>query len=350
MIFSIFLFWRISLFLVTALGSLALEKVDNGAMGSIGQARDFNYWASWAQWDGGHYYQIASKGYAILEDYAFFPLYPFLTKATSVIFFNNLLLTGLVISNLMFFLFLLILYKYVKRKYNHKVAVSTLGVYLAFPTSFFAVSFYSESLFLALAIAVFYFLHSKKFLLGALCISLSSVTRLVGIALAISIFYSYFSSIRRNLPKIDSKILHIIPTVFGFSAYSLFLFTKSGDPFKYLTSQSLWERSITDPISTILSYIWTIITRQSRPINDYFDLLATLFFLIVLAVGAKKISASLWIFSMLVILIPASTGTLTSMPRYVLASLGAFVILGQLLEENPHLKLPLWATSLFLQA
>ena len=350
MIIRIFLFWRIGLFLITLLGSYSIAKIDNGGIGSIGPGREFNYWASWAQWDGGHYYHIAKQGYVFLQDYAFFPLYPTLISFLKRIFFGNLLLTGLLVSNIAFFFFLLIFYRLIKKKYNQEVAIMTLGTFLTFPTTFFAVSYYSEAVFLILTIAVFYFLNEKKFLLAAAATSLASLTRLVGAALIISVFYSYLASIHMNFKKITMKLLLVIPAIFGFAIYSLFLFAKLNDPFKFLTSQGTWERSITDPISTILDYIWAIVTRGSRPINDYFDLFLTLLFLLVLILGIKKISSSLWLFSILVILIPASTGTLTSMPRYLLSSLGVFVILGQYFQARPRLKVLIWSVSLFVQA
>ena len=166
----------------------------------------------------------------------------------------------------------------------------------------------------------------------------------------VSIFYSYFSSLRFNLKKIDIKLLYAVPAIFGLVLYTLYLYSRLNDPFKYLTSQLFWERSVTDPASTVLNYTWTILTNEPRPPNDYFDLFLTLLFFTVLVLGVKKISSSLWIFSMLVILIPTSTGTLTSMPRYLLSSLGVFIILGQYFDNHKRLRILIWAISLFAQA
>ncbi|MBI2327516.1 hypothetical protein HYU92_04320 [Candidatus Curtissbacteria bacterium] len=350
MIFKIFAFWRIGLFLVTFLGSLALPKIDNGGFGSIGPSRQYNYWLSLAQWDGGHYFQIAKDGYIFISDYAFFPLYPALINLAKILFLDNLMITGLVASNVAFLLFLLIFFEMVKKKYSREVAISTIATFVTFPTTFFAVSYYSESLFLLLTVITFYFLSSKKFLLAALATSLANLTRLVGAALIVAVFYSYFSSFQMSLKAINRKIILAIPALFGLVIYSLYLFSKLNDPFKYLTSQTFWQRSISDPISTITSYIWATLVGEARPFNDYFDLFLTLSFLIILIAGVKKISSSLWIFSMLVILIPASTGTLTSMPRYLLSSLGVFIIVGSYLTLWPRLKIALWAISLAVQA
>lgn len=350
MIVNIFAVWRIGLLLVTYLGSLALIKSANGALGSIGPATSFDFWLSLAQWDGGHYFEIAKNGYLSLQNYAFFPLYPILIRLFKFIFLNNLLLSGLFISNISFLLFLSIFYKLLKEKFSAKIAYSTVITFITFPTTFFAVSYYSEGLFLLLIVCVFLFINRKNYLLGAVFAAFASLTRFVGIMLIVSLFYSYFAHLKFKLQNLNRQFLHLFVAFLGIASYAVYLFAKLNDPFKFLSIQSFWQRDVQDPISAIFGYIWPLITHQQRPFNDYFDLSVTLIFLALLIYGIKKIPSSWWIFSMLAILIPASTGTLTSMPRYALASLGAFAVLGQILESKPYLKIPVWGFFLLLQA
>ena len=349
MILKIFIVWRIGLFLITYLGSQTFPKIANSGIGAIGPNQPFDYWASWAQWDGGHYFSISQRGYQLLGDYAFFPLYPSVVKLLDFAT-NNTLLSGLIISNISFLLFLIVFAKVLTLRFNKSVAFSSVITFLLFPTTFFAVSFYSESLFLLLTVLVFLFLKNRNFLLASIAASFASVTRLPGVTLAIAISWAYFANLQFNLGKIKSRSLYICVAFFGFAVYSIFLAANLNDPFAYLSSQSQWQRAVTDPISTIFSYLWAFAHLEHRPINDYFDLLLTTAFLAILILGIRKIPTSWWIFSILVILLPASTGTLTSMPRYLLASLGAFVILGQYFNKSPQVKLTLWTISLALQA
>ncbi|OGD87603.1 hypothetical protein A2870_02895 [Candidatus Curtissbacteria bacterium RIFCSPHIGHO2_01_FULL_41_11] len=349
MIVNLFLFWRIGLFLIGFLGATVFPKVENGALGSEANGQ-FDYWLSWAQWDGGHYFDIATRGYLIDTDYAFFPLFPVLIKFTNNLTGGNTITSGLLISNLALLTFLFVLKKYAERISSKREAQNIITTFLVFPTTFFAAAFYSESLFLLFVVATFLFLNERKYLPAAILAALAGITRLVGIFLVLSLAYSYFATIKFQISKVNRKILHLTVALFGFSSYAIYLWYKLNDPIRFLTVQSIWNRIVTDPISTIFSYLWRYITRQTIPINDFFDLATTLVFLIILILGRKKISSSLWIFSVLVILIPASTGTLTSMPRYALSSLGAFVILGKFLEEKPWLKIPLWSVSLSTQA
>lgn len=349
MILRIFLLWRLGLLTVAYLGSMTFPHVANGALGAVSASQPFNFWLSWAQWDGGHYFQIAKLGYIDLQDYAFFPLFPFLVSKLSILLAGNIILSGLLIANVSFFLFLVVFFNLLQKRFGREVAFKSLITFLLFPTTFFAVSFYSESLFLLLSSLALTFLYAKRWLLAASIISLAGLTRVSGVYLIISLFYSYFSSNKFNLKKINGQILSLSLTGFGITIWSLYLFAKLNDPFKYISAQSFWQRSASDPLTTIAGYLWAILVQVARPFNDYIDLTITLIFVGTLIAGIKKIPSSLWIFSMLVILIPASTGTLTSMPRYALASLGTFVIFGKILTDHPLLKIPLWAILLIGQ-
>ena len=348
MIISLFTFWRIGLFLVGYLGSLAFPKVSNGGPGSVSGGK-FDYLTSWAQWDGGHYLDIAKVGYLRDTDYAFFPLFPLLARLTNRFFPENIILSGLVLTNIFFIIFLIVFHKYVAKISSQKTALTTITTLLVFPTTFYTIAFYSESLFLFLLAATFLFLSSRKYLEAAVAVSFASITRLVGVFLTLSLFWVYSEHLKFNIKKIDRKIFHLLVAFFAFAIYAIYLWYKNDDPLRFLTVQRIWNREVTDPVSTVSSYLWAYVIGEKRPINDFFDLITTIFFLSVLIIGRKKISSSLWIFSILVILIPASTGTLTSMPRYALSSLGTFIIIGKYLEENPKLKIPVWSVSLITQ-
>ena len=350
MILKLFLFWRLGLFLVTYFGSLIIPKVANGGLGAIGPGKEFDYFTSWAQWDGGHFYQIAKSGYSQYSDYAFFPLFPSLIKFFATFLDGNYIIAGLLVSNLSFLLFLLIFFKLIKKTFNKKIAFSSLITFLTFPTTFFAVSYYSEAVFLLLMVLAFWFLTTRRYFSTSLAISLASLTRFIGLFLAVCVLYSYLAHLNFKFKKIDIRLIWVLVSFLGFIFFCLYLALTTHDPFKFQSVQTFWTRSISDPISTILSYLWAFAVKNPRPLNDYLDFLLTFIFLALLILGTRRIRSSWWIFSLLVILIPTSTGTLTSMPRYLLASFGTFIIAAQSLEKRPQLKIPIWGISLTLQA
>lgn len=369
MIVKVFIFWRISLFALTYLGSIVFPKVANGGIGAVAPGKEFDFLSSWAQWDGGHFVNIAALGYFNPQEYAFFPLFPNLIRFVSIFTFGNLPLAGLLISNIAFLVFLAVFYKLVKNKFGARVANTAIFTFLTFPTAFFGVAVYTESVFLLFACLALYFLESKKWLYAAIFSSAACATRFVGVFLIIPFAWSCIRSIansqlslrgakrRSNLKKIAAltpftrddivRIIAMPLSLSGFLLYSLYLYLKFGDPFYFSTVQSVWHRSFVNPLITIASYV--TVNPFNKPFNDYLDIASTVGFLLILVFGFKKIPRAWWFFSLFTILVPASTGTLTSMPRYVLSAFPVFILMGIYLADRPVLKTIIWGVFLVLQ-
>ncbi len=334
MILKVFIFWRIALFILTYLGSVVFPKVANGGIGAIGQGKAFDFLSSWAQWDGGHFINIARLGYFNPQEYAFFPLFPNLIRFISIFTFGNLIIAGLIITNVAFLAFLIVFHKLIDQKFGRQIANTSVLTFLTFPSAFFAVAVYSESIFLLLAVLTLYYLESKKFLYAAAFSSFAGAARLIGVFLAIPVAWSYLESISFKIKNLNLKVLAIPLSISGLFLYSLYLFFKFGDPFYFSTVESVWHRSFINPALTIYSYL--TVNPFAKPFNDYLDIAATLGFLVILILGFKKIPKPWWFYSLLVILVPASTGTLTSMPRYVLSAFPVFILLGIYFERKKN--------------
>ena len=194
-------------------------------------------------------------------------------------------------------------------------------------------------------------INASTHLVEFFLVGVASVTRPFGILLAASLLTSYI------LKNLEDKKTHLI---FNFSKYLIicaflpalylkFLFAKFGSPFAFFSVQGMWGREAADPMSTVALYIVPMLTLQSRPLVDYFDFLVFISFLLILILGTKKLKTSYWIYSMLVILIPASTGTLSSIPRYALSAIGVFILIGNYITLHPKLKPVLFTGFLALQ-
>jgi len=175
----------------------------------------------------------------------------------------------------------------------------------------------------------------KNFVLAAVFCALATATRFVGIFLVIPVLWY------------SRKIILLPLSLFGLLLYSTYLYIKFGDPLYFSTVESVWHRTFINPISTIYSYL--TVNPFHKPFNDYLDLASTIGFLAALAAGIKKIPASWLLYSLLVILVPASTGTLTSMPRYVLSAFPVFILFGIYLKDKLVLKTITWGIFLVLQ-
>jgi hypothetical protein len=100
----------------------------------------------------------------------------------------------LLISNLSIIAALFFLYKLVLLNDQDGIAKKAVLVTMAFPTAFYFGTAYSESLFLLLVVASFYYARKKSWLIALILAGLSSVTRLIGLAVIAAIGLEYFLS------------------------------------------------------------------------------------------------------------------------------------------------------------
>ena len=188
-------------------------------------------------WDGGNYLSIVEYGYIDLYLYAFFPLYPLLIKLLTVLV-GNFYWSALFVSWSAFLAGLTYLYKLLRLDYSQKITLKIIFLMLIFPTSFFLVVSYSESLFLFLSVSCFYYLRKNKLLFSTILAMLASVTRPVGIVMVLIVLGYLMQSTKRQ------KLL-LIPLLFsGFCCYLFFLNMISGDPFIFIKAQGLWHRNL----------------------------------------------------------------------------------------------------------
>jgi len=150
MFFFIFICWRLVDIVTSLLATYIIPYLGFFPYkGALDQYLLPSFLTSLANFDGVHFLQIADNGYAQYEQ-AFFPLYPLVIKAITVITHNRLL-SGLFISNVAFFMGFFLFRKYLKT-FSTNISWSSLFL-LLFPTSFFFGAIYTEGLFFFLFIA-----------------------------------------------------------------------------------------------------------------------------------------------------------------------------------------------------
>ena len=327
-----FLIWRISLFLIAAVSPSVIPQFGDR----------FPYWQerlvasgfphfiwSFGNFDGVHYLGIAKDAYAYQFTQAFFPLYPILIKLGSIFTFGNLLISALLISNVAFLFGLIIFNKLISQVYDQKIAFWSSVFLLTFPTSFFFGSVYTEGLFFLMIISSFYLIEKNKILAASIIGSFASATRLIGLFLTPAFLVSQ--------PK--RNILPPLLVPLGFLAYVIYLQLEFNNPLYFLTSQSIFgqERSTTEIVllpQVFWRYFKILVTTNGLPFfNAASELFSTIFALLMLLVGYKKVKASWLVFSFLAIIIPTLTGTLASMPRYILIAFPIYISLALVLSQ-----------------
>jgi hypothetical protein len=102
------------------------------------------------------YLRLADEGWSTDDaSAAFFPLYPLTVRAIAWILPGDELLAALLVSNLAFLGALLALFALTAEAFGERIARRAIVVTAIFPTSFFFLAPYTESLFLVLSILAF---------------------------------------------------------------------------------------------------------------------------------------------------------------------------------------------------
>lgn len=341
----LFTIWRVSLFIIAFISPQIIPEF--GARFPYFEERLIasnlpHFIWSFGNFDGVHYLGIAKDAYAYQFTQVFFPFYPLLIKLLSTLT-GNLIISALLISNTAFLIGLMIFFKLLSRVFDEKVALWSIIFALVFPTSFYFGAIYTEGIFFLMIITSFYLLEKNRILAASLIGSLASATRLVGIFMGPSLF--------TKRAKMNLMPLLIVPL--GFLAYVIYLKLAFNNPLYFLSAQTIFgqERSTTSIIllpQVLWRYFKILMTTHGLIfVNAVFELSSTIFVLFALYLALKKKFKAQWlVFSLLAVLTPTLTGTLTSMPRYILVAFPIYVVLAQI--KNTFVKLFVVVISLIL--
>ncbi|MFC1646661.1 hypothetical protein ACFL1A_00100 [Patescibacteria group bacterium] len=378
-----FIVWKIYLYIISLISPYIVVLRDG-----------FLHTNRWLNFDGIHYLKIASEGYFQYSE-AFFPLYPLLIK-----FISNFGLdqanAALIISNLSFLTGLFVFYRVIS-DFDKNTAKWTILFLLAYPSSFFFAAGYTEGLFFATAVISIYFFRKKKWILGGIFGALASATRLIGIFLVVYAFIEYYSNyiiIARNeerktkqsrtgsprqplirgwltMTGVKNRIsikplLGIALIPLGLVSYMVFLYLRNGDALAFFHVQPYFGANRSGSSIILLPqvywrYLKIIFTAYLQPSAvSYFisiwELIITTFAISVFWFLRKKLDISLYLFALFVLLLPTLTGTLSSMPRYVLSAFPIFIMLAKISSIKVKTMIlsifvitSIFITSLFLQ-
>ncbi|MEK7166703.1 MAG: mannosyltransferase family protein [Patescibacteria group bacterium] len=312
----------------------------------------------WANFDGVHYLTIAKFGYKAQFTQVYFPLFPLLLRGLGRLFADDyLILSGLFVSFVCFIGAIYVFQRLLDIDYGYNVnKFRILLMQLVFPTSFFFAALYTESLFLLLVMLSFLLARKKKWWLCAAVGSLATFTRITGIFLLPALLWEFFQDhksknqenskniknsapssliIKGFQPLIRSPILYLLPI--GLISYMVYLQIFFGDALYFWHAQGVFgaERaghSLVFPLQTLWRYIKIITTVSNGDalLPALMELGAFLLGVVLLVKASKSVRISYLIFSWLVLFVPLLTGTLSSLPRYVLLAFPIYIVLGKI--------------------
>jgi hypothetical protein len=335
----------------------------------------------WQRWDALWYQHIAEAGYRANDgSTAFFPLYPVLSRVVSLPLAGNTVLAELIISVASAVGAMWLLRELVARdrwwapvkqgttpksqvtRHPRKLPVPELTVLLTvlFPTGFFLLAPYTESLFLLLTFASFLLARTGRFWAAGCVALLASLARTQGIFLALPIAYEHLRQ-RGSVPWLRGRagrppsfsILAAALPIVGIGAFVLFQTLALGEHHTGVAALAMWGYQIAAPwdaISASLNFIVGTTAGDGQPQIEAFNLLCLLGFTAIAIVGARRlpVSYSLYAWPSLALLLARQMyfSPLMSVARYVPVVFPCLILLGLWLSPRPKLAVAWLALSL----
>jgi hypothetical protein len=309
------------------------------------------------------YIKIAHAGYADADgSTAFFPLFPLMLRHLGVLFGGDLLVAGIVLSLLCFAGSVFVLFKLVALDFDDRVATRAVVYLSLFPTSFFLQAVYTESLFLLLTLACFYWARNGRWRLAGLAGLLAALTRSTGVLLVIPMAVYYFQDRGWRLRRADANLANLLMVVEGLLIWMAYLSLSFGKPLLFAEAQDQWRRGLMLPSVTIgralegaaqgarqllsgqyLELYWPV----AQPSDAYTVAAANLVglaFLVVtglcLAYGLRRLPPAYSLYGVAVVVyplfFPAKYVPLLSFPRFALAAFPVFVALALFTRDRPR--------------
>jgi hypothetical protein len=211
---------------------------------------------------------IAAEGYhaepvrEAFRDWAFFPLYPLITRAASVLTLGDISIAGVLVANVAFIAALVVLYRLAHDHLGHDGAVRSLAFVAFAPGAVAFAMAYSDSLFLLLSAGSVLAAERRRWWLMAVLYGLACLTRLQGLILAIplAILIAEANGGWRSIAAWRTpRLLWLAAGPLVFGAFATYLGAAFGDPLGMLHAQQAW------------SNIGRPETGNTTPVLDRFD-------------------------------------------------------------------------------
>ena len=204
-------------------------------------ARLESWLAIWNRWDTQHFVMLAQHGYAWATRghdnlIVLLPIYPLAVRIVHFVV-RNWVAAGVLVSNLSCAAAFCYLFLLGRLEQNSRTAARAVLFLATFPTAYFLHAAYSESIFLVLTIAAFYYARRARWGLCGLLAMLATGTRVPGIAILPALAIEYLQQRRFRWREIrwDAAWLALIPI--GALVYLWINYHYFGDPLHFVPVQ-----------------------------------------------------------------------------------------------------------------
>jgi len=310
-----------------------------------------------ATYDGAHYLYLSEVGY-FKDDpsCAFYPLWPLAIRWLSVFSGGSHLIAGMFLANISSLAAWAIFHKIVARRFGESVALWALVFLIIFPGSFFYQFIYSEPLFFLLVMLLWLGLERNRFDLALTGATLLPLSRPVGIFCLLPIGWHLLMkrppdwmyrfrwvkseregiaswegsatdrAVNTNRKHLDYALLSA--PLIGWGAYFAFMWISTGNPIEGFQAQRHWGahsiRNLLDVPNFVISLLTPTQLHHFR--GSFLDRCSFLLLVYCLPL-IWRLGKDLVIWTYVLGILPAMSGTFTSFTRFESTAFPVFIAL-----------------------
>ncbi|HEY0697587.1 MAG TPA: hypothetical protein VGD43_07225, partial [Micromonospora sp.] len=305
---------------LTAVGVLALRShdgvpgmppPDEVGMREQQQAISSHQWVSlWFAWDFFIYRHLSQLPLTEpWRDFGFPLLYPFLARPVAVVLGGNTALALLLTSNVAFLFLLYYAHRLGEQLLDDEAFARRFTRYLVLmPTAFLFQAALTESLFLCLALAVFYHAERRRWLVVGVVGFFLALSRSVGMFVVIPLALLLLQQNRYRLGPTALRgyvrtgwPLVLVPA--GWLTFMAFCRWQGGDWFAYKKAQETgWGIRVQNPLTVMVDGLTAAEPRDAVRVWFAVAVLASVI------VGARHVALPYLVYALVVVMVPLSMG------------------------------------------
>lgn len=278
-------------------------------------------------------------------NWAFFPLFPLITKVVTLLGFSSSI-AAIIVNQLFLFLALVVGYKIGLLSFSRSIALIIPLAIAVSPANIWFMAAYSDMSYLFISMLAFYCLQRQSYWWFVFLGFLLALTRFTGFLLIVPLVISYW---RNHNLLTDKKwrwlLLQIMLIISGLGVFMLVLYLTMGDPLAFYHIQSAWGHLGTswfkEPLQSWLS------TWHSGVGHDRLFLALVPLWLAVLLWDKYYEEAA---FALVCLLAPLAAGSLWSYSRYVLGVYPLYLAIALIARKSYLLGLMLLLLAAFISA
>jgi hypothetical protein len=311
-----------------------------------------------AKWDAGYYLYLAQHGYPAhvagaaqvgnRAFYAFGPLYPALVHVTHVVTGIGYVTSAEIVSTLGLVVALAALWKLVDLEVGRSAADGACVMLLAWPSAFFLVATYPESVTLAAATLAFLAVRRGHFVAAGVLAAAASMGKYYLVLLLVPLAMEAWRAPRerdtwragRDLEWLSpwrvtaARLVAIAaPTVLAVVAWVAYQKGHFGEWLAFVKSQAQWHRHLSWPWTSIGHAVsdlvhWRLLDTSTASVTELFDLVTVLLMAVAAVMAFFRIRPSYGVLLGLVWCVFTFQTILLSENREVLVLFPFFAALG----------------------